>query len=122
MAGMTDAHPRVHLLADLVQRTVGLPRHLGQHSGGVVLCAGDLDDIVPMENASMPGRFVIEWDKTDCEDVGIVKADLLGLGILGIDSLLSNLDTRRNLQAVLVTFETLLDFRAVSSTHALRQC
>lgn len=82
MAGITDTHPRVQVLADLVQRTVGLPRHLGQHSGGVVLCAGRLDDVVPMENASMPGRFVIEWDKTDCEDVGIVKVDLLGLGMM----------------------------------------
>lgn len=82
MAGITDAHPRMHVLVDLVRRTVGLPRHLGQHSGGVVLCAGRLDDVVPMENASMPGRFVIEWDKTDCEDVGIVKVDLLGLGMM----------------------------------------
>lgn len=82
MAGITDGHPRMQVLADLVQRTVGLPRHIGQHSGGVVLCAGRLDDVVPMENASMPGRFVIEWDKTDCEDVGIVKVDLLGLGMM----------------------------------------
>ena len=82
MAGITADHPRMPVLADLVQRTVGLPRHIGQHSGGVVLCAGRLDDVVPMENAAMPGRFVIEWDKTDCEDVGIVKVDLLGLGMM----------------------------------------
>jgi error-prone DNA polymerase len=82
MAGITDVHPRMHALADLVKRTHSLPRHLGQHSGGVVLCAGRLDEIVPMENAAMPGRFVIEWDKTDCEDMGIVKVDLLGLGMM----------------------------------------
>jgi error-prone DNA polymerase len=82
LAGIHDAHPRAELLADLVQRTVSLPRHLGQHSGGMVLCAGRLDEVVPLENAAMPGRTVIEWDKTDCEDVGIVKVDLLGLGMM----------------------------------------
>lgn len=82
LAGIHDAHPRAELLIDLVRRTVTLPRHLGQHSGGMVLCAGRLDEVVPMENAAMPGRTVIEWDKTDCEDVGIVKVDLLGLGMM----------------------------------------
>ena len=82
LAGITAAHPRVEILADLVQRTRSLPRHLGQHSGGVVLCAGRLDEVVPVENATMPGRTVIEWDKTDCEDMGIIKVDLLGLGMM----------------------------------------
>lgn len=82
MAGITDAHPRTEILIDLVQRTKSLPRHLGQHSGGVVLCAGRLDEIVPLENAAMEHRTVIEWDKTDCEDMGIVKVDLLGLGMM----------------------------------------
>jgi len=82
LAGIPPAHPRAQALLDLVRHVRSLPRHLGQHSGGMVLCAGRLDDVVPLENASMPGRTVIEWDKTDCEDMGIVKVDLLGLGMM----------------------------------------
>ena len=59
-----------------------LPRHLGQHSGGMVVCQGRLDEVVPLENASMPGRVVVQWDKDDCADLGIVKVDLLGLGMM----------------------------------------
>ena len=59
-----------------------LPRHLGQHSGGMVICQGRLDSVVPLENASMPGRVVVQWDKDDCADMGIVKVDLLGLGMM----------------------------------------
>ena len=59
-----------------------LPRHLGQHSGGMVIAAGRLDEVVPLEPASMPGRVVVQWDKDDCADLGIVKVDLLGLGML----------------------------------------
>jgi error-prone DNA polymerase len=59
-----------------------LPRHLGQHSGGMVICQGQLDSVVPLENASMPGRVVLQWDKDDCSDMGLVKVDLLGLGMM----------------------------------------
>src|SRR5262249_26917687 len=59
-----------------------LPRHLGQHSGGMVICQGELDGIVPLEPATMPGRVVVQWDKDDCADMGIVKVDLLGLGMM----------------------------------------
>jgi len=59
-----------------------LPRHLGQHSGGMVLAKGRLDEVVPLEPASMPGRVVIQWDKDDCADLGLIKVDLLGLGML----------------------------------------
>src|SRR5687768_14920199 len=59
-----------------------LPRHLGQHSGGMVLARGRLDEVVPLEPASMPGRVVCQWDKEDCADLGIIKVDLLGLGML----------------------------------------
>ncbi len=94
LAGL-GVHPRLTQLVDLVQRTHSLPRHLGQHSGGMVLCAGRLDEIVPLENASMPGRTVIEWDKTDCEDMGIVKVDLLGLGMVaGIEESLQLCEAR----------------------------
>lgn len=94
LAGI-GGHPRLGKLVDLVQRTYGLPRHLGQHSGGMVLCAGRLDEIVPLENAAMPGRTVIEWDKTDCEEMGIVKVDLLGLGMVaGIEESLTLCEAR----------------------------
>jgi error-prone DNA polymerase len=64
------------------QDILGLPRHLGQHSGGMVICQGQLDTVVPLENATMTDRSVIQWDKEDCEDLGIVKVDLLGLGMM----------------------------------------
>ena len=76
-AGISSAHPRTEFLLDLIRRAASLPRHLGQHSGGMVLCAGRLDDVVPLENAAMENRTVIEWDKTDCEDMGLVKVDRL---------------------------------------------
>ena len=59
-----------------------LPRHLGQHSGGMVICQGALSSVVPLENASMPGRVVVQWDKEDCADMGLIKVDLLGLGMM----------------------------------------
>ena len=65
-------------------RIQDLPRHLGQHSGGMVICQGELDAVVPLEPASMPGRVVIQWDKDDCADMGIVKVDLLGLGMMAV--------------------------------------
>jgi len=60
----------------------GLPRHLGQHSGGVVIASGRLDEIVPIEPCAMPDRRIVQWDKEDCADLGIIKIDLLGLGML----------------------------------------
>ncbi len=61
-----------------------LPRNLGQHSGGMVICAGQLNAVVPIEPASMPGRTVIQWDKEDCADMKIIKVDLLGLGMMAV--------------------------------------
>jgi error-prone DNA polymerase len=83
-AGIPRAHPRFRPLIELYRQIYGLPRHLGQHSGGMVICQGRLDEIVPLENASMPGRTVVQWDKDDCEDLGIVKVDLLGLGMMAV--------------------------------------
>ena len=83
-AGIPRSHPRFRPLVDLYGQIYGLPRHLGQHSGGMVICQGRLDEIVPLENASMPGRVVVQWDKDDCEDLGIVKVDLLGLGMMAV--------------------------------------
>ena len=76
--------PRVEQFSVLWRRMQDLPRHLGQHSGGMVICQGRLDEVVPLENASMPGRVVVQWDKDDCADMGIVKVDLLGLGMMAV--------------------------------------
>ncbi|OQC42112.1 MAG: Error-prone DNA polymerase [Acidobacteria bacterium ADurb.Bin051] len=81
-AGLDPAATRVRHFAALWQQIQNLPRHLGQHSGGMVIAAGRLDEIVPLEPAAMPGRVVIQWDKDDCADLGILKVDLLGLGML----------------------------------------
>ena len=77
-------HPTFRLFAELWTRMQDLPRHLGQHSGGMVICQGQLDSVVPLENASMPGRVVLQWDKDDCADMGLVKVDLLGLGMMAV--------------------------------------
>jgi error-prone DNA polymerase len=81
-AGLSMDTPRVRAFAELWLAIQDLPRHLGQHSGGMVVSQGELDSIVPLEPASMPGRVVIQWDKDDCADMGIVKVDLLGLGMM----------------------------------------
>jgi error-prone DNA polymerase len=73
---------RVQHFMRLYLQIQNLPRHLGQHSGGMVLAKGRLDEVVPLEPASMPGRVVIQWDKEDCADLGLIKVDLLGLGML----------------------------------------
>jgi len=83
-AGLPKAHPRMPAFISLYQSIYGLPRHLGQHSGGMIICQGKLSSFVPLENASMPGRVVAQWDKDDCEDLGIVKVDLLGLGMMSV--------------------------------------
>jgi error-prone DNA polymerase len=82
--GVDVTAPRIAMMIDLVRRIQSVPRHLGQHSGGMVIAAGPLDEIVPLEPASMPGRVVVQWDKEDCADLGIIKIDLLGLGMLAV--------------------------------------
>src|SRR4030095_8873745 len=69
-AGLSRHHPRACAFAPLYQQFNHLPRHLGQHSGGMIICQGLLNRFVPLENASMPGRVVAQWDKDDCEDLG----------------------------------------------------
>jgi error-prone DNA polymerase len=81
-AGFDLRHPRIRKFFELCVAVQDLPRHLGQHSGGMVICQGQLDSIVPLEPATMPGRVVVQWDKEDCADLGIVKVDLLGLGMM----------------------------------------
>ena len=81
-SGIPSSHPRFTPLLQLYQNILHCPRHLGQHSGGMVFCDGGLDHIVPLQPAAMDQRTVLQWDKDDCEDLGIVKVDLLGLGML----------------------------------------
>src|SRR6478672_4152935 len=83
-AGLPKHHPRMPAFIRLYHAIYGLPRHLGQHSGGMIICQNKLSSFVPLENASMSGRVVAQWDKDDCEDLGIVKVDLLGLGMMSV--------------------------------------
>ncbi len=83
-AGFDVKHPRIAKYLELCLRFQDLPRHLGQHSGGMVICKGLLNKVVPLERASMPGRTVVQWDKEDCAELGMVKVDLLGLGMMTV--------------------------------------
>ena len=83
-AGFDLRHPRISKFLDLALRVQDLPRHLGQHSGGMVVCQGQLSSVVPLEPASMPGRAVVQWDKDDCADLKLIKIDLLGLGMMAV--------------------------------------
>ncbi|HKF24608.1 MAG TPA: error-prone DNA polymerase, partial [Candidatus Acidoferrum sp.] len=83
-AGLDLGQHRILKFFELCQKVQDLPRHLGQHSGGMVVCQGQLDSVVPLEPATMPGRVVVQWDKEDCADMGIVKIDLLGLGMMAV--------------------------------------
>jgi error-prone DNA polymerase len=84
MAGFPRGDRRTRLLGEVATALLDLPRHLGQHSGGMVIAAGRLDQVVPLEPASMPGRVIVQWDKDDCADLGLVKVDLLGLGMMAV--------------------------------------
>ena len=83
-AGLDLNNPRVRKFLELVEGIQDMPRHLGQHSGGMIVCQGQLDSVVPLEPASMPGRVVVQWDKEDCADLGLIKVDLLGLGMMAV--------------------------------------
>src|SRR5215467_5027482 len=83
-AGLDLRNSRIAVYLNLCQRVRDLPRHLSQHSGGMVICQGQLDSVVPLEPATMPGRVVVQWDKDDCAALGLVKVDLLGLGMMAV--------------------------------------
>jgi error-prone DNA polymerase len=83
-AGLDLHNPRIKKFFQLYQAVQDLPRHLGQHSGGMVICQHQLNSVVPLEPASMPGRVVVQWDKEDCADLGLIKVDLLGLGMMAV--------------------------------------
>ena len=84
IAEMPLEDPRIARFFELTNQILDLPRHLGQHSGGLVICQGQLDRVVPLEPATMPGRRVVQWDKDDCADLKIIKVDLLGLGMMAV--------------------------------------
>jgi len=81
-AGFDPDNPTLERLRILVNTLRGFPRHLSQHVGGFVIAAGRLDELVPVENAAMPGRTVIQWEKDDLEALGLLKVDVLALGML----------------------------------------
>jgi error-prone DNA polymerase len=83
-AGLDLHDPRIRKFFQLYEAVQDLPRHLGQHSGGIVICQGELDSIVPLEPAAMPDRVIVQWDKEDCADLGLIKVDLLGLGMMAV--------------------------------------
>jgi error-prone DNA polymerase len=81
-AGFDPGHPLVAEIAQLAQEVIGFPRHLSQHSGGFVIARDRLDRMVPIENAAMEDRTVIQWDKDDLDALGLLKIDVLALGML----------------------------------------
>jgi error-prone DNA polymerase len=91
-AGFDPDSEKIRLLIDLVDALIGFPRHLSQHVGGFVISRGPLSHLVPIENAAMPKRSVIQWDKDDLESLGLLKVDVLALGMLSA--------VRRTLQLV----------------------
>ena len=81
-AGLDPDSPSIHRLMVLVRELIGFPRHLSQHVGGFVIAESSLSQLVPVENAAMQDRTVIQWDKNDLDDLGLLKVDILGLGML----------------------------------------
>jgi error-prone DNA polymerase len=81
-AGLDPDSPVIRRLLYLVRELIGFPRHLSQHVGGFVITNGPMSELVPIENASMEERTVIQWEKNDLEDIGLLKVDVLGLGML----------------------------------------
>ncbi len=81
-SGFDPGNARIQRLMALTTEILGFPRHLSQHVGGFVIARGRLDELVPIENATMPKRTVIQWDKDDLDALGLLKVDVLGLGML----------------------------------------
>jgi error-prone DNA polymerase len=81
-AGLSPDSPVIRRLLYLVRELIGFPRHLSQHVGGFVISDAPLYELVPVENAAMPERTVIQWEKDDLEELGLLKVDVLGLGML----------------------------------------
>ncbi|HEX7440974.1 MAG TPA: error-prone DNA polymerase [Caldimonas sp.] len=80
--GFDPEAPVCRLWAELTQQLIGFPRHLSQHPGGFVIAAARMAELVPVENAAMPERSVIQWNKDDLDELGLLKVDILALGML----------------------------------------
>jgi error-prone DNA polymerase len=101
-AGLDPSDPRLKQTMRLAEELIGAPRHLSQHVGGFVITRSRLDEVVPIENAAMEDRTVIEWEKDDLESLGLLKVDVLALGMLSclrrsFDFLKSHYDKVRDL-------------------------
>ncbi|HEU0043926.1 error-prone DNA polymerase [Sphingomonas sp.] len=102
--------PRLALTLELARELIGTPRHLSQHPGGFVLTRDPLHHLVPIEPASMPDRRVVEWEKEDVEEVGMMKVDILGLGMLGcMRRAFALLDTHKGIRLTLASPELQTD-------------
>ncbi len=104
-AGLDPADPTLHRALDLAGELLGFPRHLSQHTGGFVITKGRLSEVVPIENAAMADRTVVEWDKDDLDTLGMLKIDVLALGMLtclrkGIDLLRAHYGVARELYEI----------------------
>jgi error-prone DNA polymerase len=102
-AGFDPANPLLTRLLERVRELLGFPRHLSQHVGGFVISRGPLEELVPIENAAMPERTVIQWDKDDLDALGLLKVDVLALGML---------------TALRLSFDYMRDFRGREPTLA----
>jgi len=105
-AGFDPANPVMRRLAALACALLGFPRHLSQHVGGFVISRGPLARLVPIENAAMPERSVIQWDKDDLENLGLLKVDVLALGMLS--AIRRALDFVNELRSSTITMDSLL--------------
>ena len=81
-AGLDPDSRRVQQITALANEIIGFPRHLSQHVGGFVITRSRLDEVMPIGNGAMPDRTFVEWDKDDLDALGILKVDVLGLGML----------------------------------------
>ncbi|OGA52660.1 MAG: error-prone DNA polymerase, partial [Betaproteobacteria bacterium RIFCSPLOWO2_12_FULL_63_13] len=106
-AGIDIDSPVIHRLIALVNDLVGFPRHLSQHVGGFVISRGALSRLVPIENAAMPERSVIQWDKDDLDALGLLKVDVLALGMLS--AIRRALDLVNRCHGTVLTMQALLD-------------
>ncbi len=105
-AGFDPASPVMRRLMALASSLLGFPRHLSQHVGGFVISRGALARLVPIENAAMPERSIIQWDKDDLENLGLLKVDVLALGMLS--TIRRGLDFVNELRGSAITMDSLL--------------
>ncbi|NYT41389.1 error-prone DNA polymerase [Sphingomonas sp. R-74633] len=116
--------PRLALTLELARQLIGTPRHLSQHPGGFVLTRDKLHDLIPVEPAAMVDRRVVEWEKLDIEELGFMKVDILGLGMLGcmrrtFDLLAQHKQTHLTLASPRMQDEDPLTFKMIQQADTL---